>query len=67
MLENDREKLAAGIAAAKRIIDPQGNLSIERSPEAQLRCSRIFMAEETPVPPLGGASAMRTTVFASRI
>jgi len=51
-LEDDRERLAAGIAAGKRIIDPQGNLSIERSPEGQLRCSRIFMAEEPLGPPM---------------
>ena len=51
-LDSDREKLAAGIAAGKQIIDPQGNLSIERSPEAQLRCGRIFMAEEAQGPPL---------------
>jgi protein O-GlcNAc transferase len=45
-LEADRQKLTASLRAGKRIIDPQGNLPISRSPEDQLQCARIFMADE---------------------
>ena len=51
-LEDDRRKLYAGLKAGQRIIDPQGNLSISRSPEDQLQCARIFMADEAAGPPL---------------
>ena len=52
-LEDDRRKLSAGLSAGRRVIDPQGNLSISRSPEDQLQCARIFMADEAPAgPPL---------------
>jgi len=51
-LEDDRRTLYAGLAAGKPIIDPQGNLAISRSPEDQLQCARIFMADETAGPPL---------------
>jgi predicted O-linked N-acetylglucosamine transferase (SPINDLY family) len=51
-LEEDRQKLMAGLHAGKRIIDPQGNLAISRSPEDQLRCARIFMADQVAGPPL---------------
>ena len=51
-LDADRRRLTAGLAAGKRVIDPQGNLSISRSPEDQLQCARIFMADEAAGPPL---------------
>src|SRR5712671_178027 len=51
-LEDDRLRLSAGLKAGKRIIDPQGNLSLSRSPEDQLQCARIFMADEAAGPPL---------------
>jgi predicted O-linked N-acetylglucosamine transferase (SPINDLY family) len=51
-LEEDRRKLTAALRAGKRIIDPQGNLPISRSPEDQLQCARIFMADEAAGPPL---------------
>ncbi len=51
-LEGDRLRLSAGLKAGKRIIDPQGNLSLSRSPEDQLQCARVFMADEAAGPPL---------------
>jgi predicted O-linked N-acetylglucosamine transferase (SPINDLY family) len=51
-LAEDRRKLTAGLDAGKRIIDPQGNLAISRSPEDQLQCARIFMADEGSFAPL---------------
>jgi protein O-GlcNAc transferase len=51
-LEDDRRKLSVGLKAGKPIIDPQGNLTISRSPEDQLQCARIFMSGEAAGPPL---------------
>ena len=51
-LDKDRQKLTEGLRAGKRIIDPQGNLAISRSPEDQLQCARIFMADEAAGPAL---------------
>ncbi|HEX3487631.1 MAG TPA: tetratricopeptide repeat protein [Micropepsaceae bacterium] len=51
-LDEDRRNLSEGLRAWKRIIDPQGNLPISRSPEDQLQCARIFMADEAAGPPL---------------
>ena len=51
-LNEDRRRLTAGLAAGKRMIDPQGNLAISRSPEDQLQCARIFMADEGRFAPL---------------
>jgi predicted O-linked N-acetylglucosamine transferase (SPINDLY family) len=51
-LDEDRRTLAEGLRAGRRIIDPQGNLPISRSPEDQLQCARIFMADEIQGPPL---------------
>ena len=52
LLDEDRRTLTEGLAAGKRIVDPQGNLAISRSPQDQLQCARIYMAEEPPVMPL---------------
>ncbi|HEY4266459.1 MAG TPA: tetratricopeptide repeat protein, partial [Micropepsaceae bacterium] len=49
-LDADRQTLSAGLKAGKRIIDPQGNLAISRSPEDQRQCARIFMADEAASP-----------------
>ena len=51
-LENDRKKLTQALAQGRRIIDPQGNLAISRSPEDQLQCARILMADEPAGAPL---------------
>jgi predicted O-linked N-acetylglucosamine transferase (SPINDLY family) len=51
-LEEDREQLAAGVRARQRMIDPLGNLAISRSPQDQLDCARIYMADEPKVTPL---------------
>lgn len=45
-IAGDRATLAAGIAKGEPLIDPQGYLSICTTPEAQLRCARIFMQDE---------------------
>jgi protein O-GlcNAc transferase len=51
-IEKDRRTLTEGLLTQKRIIDPQGNLAISRSPEDQLQCARIFMADEAAGPAL---------------
>jgi predicted O-linked N-acetylglucosamine transferase (SPINDLY family) len=50
-LEKDRRKLTQALAQGRRIIDPQSNLAISRSPEDQLQCARILMADEKAGPP----------------
>jgi predicted O-linked N-acetylglucosamine transferase (SPINDLY family) len=52
VLAQDRRRLTAGLAAGKRIIDPQGNLAISHSPADQLQCARIFMDDLPKAPPL---------------
>ena len=51
-LESDRKRLNQSLAQRQRIIDPQGNLAISRSPPDQLQCARILMADEPSGPPL---------------
>ena len=51
-LGDDRRKLNQALAQGRRIIDPQGNLAISRSPEDQLQCARILMEDEPAGPPL---------------
>ena len=51
-LESDRKKLSQALAQGRRVIDPQGNLAISRSPEDQLQCARILMADEPAGPSL---------------
>lgn len=51
-LESDRKRLNQALAQGRRIIDPQGNLAISRSPEDQRQCAKILMADEPAGPPL---------------
>jgi len=44
-IEEDHRKIAAGLREGRRVIDPFGNLILSDSPEDQLQCARIEMAE----------------------
>jgi protein O-GlcNAc transferase len=46
-LDGDRARIAAGLRAGQPVIDPFGNLIVSASPEDQLRCARIAVAEST--------------------
>ena len=50
-LDQDRQRLSQGIAKGERVIDPQGYLSICRTPDEQQRCARIAMQDETQTAP----------------
>ncbi len=47
-IEEDRARIAAGLHAGRPVIDPFGNLIVSASPDDQLRCARIAIAELTP-------------------
>ncbi len=50
-LEEDRGKIAAGIRAGKRVIQPFGNLMISRDPADQMQCARIWTSrQKIPLP-----------------
>jgi protein O-GlcNAc transferase len=45
-LEADREAIAAGLQAGKRVIQPFVNLIVAQSPAEQLQCARIWTADK---------------------
>ena len=48
-LDDDRNAVAAGLKAGKRIIDPFANLALSRSRSDQLACARIYAADKYPI------------------
>jgi predicted O-linked N-acetylglucosamine transferase (SPINDLY family) len=47
-IEEDREKIAAGLRVGRPVIDPFGNLIVSNSLEDQLQCARIAVADSGP-------------------
>ena len=47
-IEEDREKIAAGLRAGRPVIDPFGNLIVSNSLEDQLQCARIAWPIQRP-------------------
>jgi predicted O-linked N-acetylglucosamine transferase (SPINDLY family) len=45
-LTNDRERIASGLRAGRRVINPFQNLALSRSPEEQRRCAAIWAADK---------------------
>jgi predicted O-linked N-acetylglucosamine transferase (SPINDLY family) len=50
-LDEDREKVAAGIRARKRAVNPFQNLALSRLPEEQKQCAAIWVADKYPPSP----------------
>ena len=52
-LDEDRRDISEGLAAGRRVLNPQQNISISRSEPDQLQCARLWVADQalgTPAP-----------------
>jgi protein O-GlcNAc transferase len=50
-LEAHRERIAAGIRAGKRVLNPQQNVAVTYSAEDQMRCALLWAERECPAAP----------------
>jgi len=51
-LQQEKDKVAAGIRAGLRVVQPFGNLMISRDPAELMQCARIWTARRRPEQPL---------------